>query len=106
MDLFEAITSDAPVWIDGVGFHGLNYGADYSRINGGRRKVGLVGKEMSYLSLTPEKSFPKTIYFQAREPFMALTEASHVQDLRTVKIELTLEEAVAELQKKGVSFTK
>ena len=103
-DIYDLLVRNQGTWVNGKGFHALNYGKDYSSIRGNVRKVGIVSSQISYLTLTPEKDFPQDAFFEKREPNMALTEASHVGNMETVRTGLTLEKIVKILKQRGIRF--
>ena len=103
-DIYDLLVRDKATWVDGRDFHALNYGKLYSSMRSGIRKIGIVGSQISYSSQTPEENFPQNALFEKRESHMALTEATHVGDMETVRIGLTLERIAKILKQRGMRF--
>jgi len=77
---FEYFIADRGLMVMGGDFFALNYGREYGRErNNGRRKIGISGRERSYLAEVLENEFPGKVLFQIREANMKLLEASEVK---------------------------
>ena len=103
-NIYDALTNPQPTWIDGRDFFALNYGIKYSEIRVNQRKIVISGNQISYFSLTPESQFPSNVHFNAAGPNVPLTEATHVGDYQTIKIDLSLKEIVSILKERGMSI--
>lgn len=105
MDIYQAIISNEPVWIEGGDFIGLNYGTRYGEIfQEGHRKIVLSGNAVSYFCLVPEQEFPQNAHFHERPAYMSLSEASHVGEYHRMKTSLNLENVITLLKARKVKF--
>jgi hypothetical protein len=105
MDVYQAITSKTPVWIDGADFMALNYGEEYGHMyQNDHRKVIFSGKTASYYCLTPESEFPQNAKFEKWPAHTPIREATHVHDELRERTSLKLEEVVLLLRARGMSI--